>query len=133
MKKLIVLLIIILGISLVAYAGATKCDLVKHTAAVDDESGWLIVNTNPQKTILVFQVDGLPVGEDIHYYAYYTDGQTIYPLGELKVNKFGSGHLNVSVSVDDAPSFDSFFIGVSNAETIPMNGSTVVLVRWPLP
>ncbi|TET74528.1 MAG: hypothetical protein E3J56_02275 [Candidatus Aminicenantes bacterium] len=100
MKKTAILLaiVMVLGISLVAYAGATKYTLPAGSAATTTESGWVIVNTNPQMTILNFQVDGLPVGSGQQYWAYYKyPGVAPVVLGELKVNKKGSGHLNAHV------------------------------------
>ena len=122
MKKLIVILVIILGISLIAYAGVTKIDLAQWRAAVEDESGWVIVNINPQKIILEFQVDGLPVGE---YWAYYWDfNSDPVVLGQLKVNKFGSGHLNAHVSEGIS---ESFQVGIADDISVVIGNDQVVL------
>jgi len=117
MKKLIILLVIILGISLVAYAGATKYTLNQCDQATGTESGWVIVNTNPQMTVLEFQVDGLPVGSGEQYWAYYlpVGAPPVVILGEIKVNKFGSGHLNARVP----GGISNFWVGVANRSTTP--------------
>ena len=133
MKKIIILsMILILGISLVAYAGATKYELMPHVAAVADESGWVIVNTNPQKMILNFQVDGLPVDDNQEYWAFYYnyDTKVLEVLGQLKVNKFGSGHLNAHVSEGIS---ENFQVGVANCETGIGNSDVVLYVIVPLP
>jgi hypothetical protein len=119
MKKIIILLIIILGISLIAYAGANEYPL-EQGCSPDvnlNEGGWVIVNTNPQKTILNFHVDGLTVGNGERYWAI---GRPVGApsgdaeiFGELKVNKFGSGHLNVHV----AGGISDYYIGVECKRT----------------
>ena len=137
MKKLIILLIIILGISLVAYAGANKYELGQHTPAFGTETGWVIVNTNSQMMVLEFQVDGLPLDVNQQYWAFYYnyDTSSLEVLGQLKVNKFGSGHLNAHVSEGIS---EHFQVGVAvTADPIadPINNGNVVLyyVVVPLP
>jgi hypothetical protein len=131
MKKIIILLILILGISLVAYAGATKYTLMEHNGT-GSETGWVIVNINPQKTILEFQVDGLTAGEK--YRAFYWDYALPYSgiieIGELKVNKFGSGHLNVHLSEGIS---EPCQIGVWVSEDDISNSNVVLYVELPLP
>jgi len=129
-KKLIILLILILGISLVAYAGATKYTLIEYNDSGTE--GWVIVNINPQKTILVFQVDGLTAGEK--YRAFYWDYALPYSgiieIGELKVNKFGSGHLNVHLPEGIS---ESCQIGVWMSESVISPSNVVLYVELPLP
>jgi hypothetical protein len=132
MKKLLILsILLILGISLVAYAGATKYELIPYKTAGDNTSGWVIVNTNPQKMILEFQVDGLPVDNNQEYWAYYYnyDTKELEVLGQLKVNKFGSGHLNAHVSEGIS---ENFQVGVANCENMA-DGDVTLYVIVPLP
>ena len=133
MKKLIILLIIILGISLIAYAGATKYTLVLGCSSdiANTESGWVIVNTNPQMTILEFQVDGLVVGEGERYWAIGRPVGSLAGvakiLGELKVNEFGSGTLNVHIP----GGISDYFIGIENEDKTPPDGCWILYVQIP--
>lgn len=121
MKKTAILLTIalVVGISLAAYAAATQYTLslggAKSTPPT--ESGFAIVNDNPQKTVIQIQVRGLPSG---NYYAFYkkieNGSHNYYPLGQLKVNKIGSGHLHKN----ETPRIERpYWIGVLNTSPAP--------------
>ena len=130
MKKIIILLIIILGISLVAYAGATKLFL-DPGCSYTGGSGWVIVNTNPQMTILEFQVDGLAVGESQRYWVIGrpvgAPNEDAEIFGELKVNEFGHGTLNVRVQ----GGISDFYVGIEDDGEPPHDGCWVLYVQIP--
>ena len=124
MKKIAVLLAIalVLGVSLAAYAGATKYVLDQGTAADGTESGFVVVNFPKEgKAIGQFQVRGLDPNED--YWAYVRDDGDITILGLLKVNKHGSGHLHV-VADPGEPSTPGVEIGIT---TDGVDASTQIL------
>lgn len=131
MKKraMLIAVALVVGIALAAYAGATKYALDTGPAGTT-ESGWVIVNNNPQKTIVNFQVDGLPVAAGQQYWAYYLDPPNLVQiLGELKVNKKGSGHLNAHVA-GGIPS--GSYLGVANRDSpLPTSSQVVLFITLP--
>lgn len=125
MKKIAILLTIalVLGISLAAYAGATRYVFDHfYTTITGNESGFAVVNNqtngpNP-KTIIEIQVRGMDPSTP--YWGYYHlggVGDTWISLGELKINKSGSGHVHAKVT----PALSgSFWVGVSQADPATM-------------
>lgn len=115
MKKTTMLLAIalVVGISLVAYAGATKFTLTQGKAATDTESGFAIVNddTDEEQTIIQFQVRGMAPGTYWAYYKYPSKFPVV--LGQLKVNKRGHGHYHANVPILSR----WYWLGVSNTPT----------------
>jgi len=98
MKKLIILLIIILGLSLIAYAGATKEDLVKGPGAVGihvNASGFVIINETPEgDTTTVVQIQVRDAAANCTYYV----RSNAEPRGSFTTNKKGSGHFHLNLS-----------------------------------
>lgn len=128
MKKIALLLIValVLGISVMAYAGSTKYILEQGLAASGSESGFVIVHwVKEGKAIGQFQVRGLTPGD---YWAYVEDPPDLpMVLEKLKVNQKGSGHLHVMG--DDAEPSDGFWLGIADTDTGITSGN-VVLVIW---
>ena len=130
MKKIAVLLTIalVLGVSLAAYAGATKYTLTQGSAASGTESGFVVVNFPKEgKAIAQFQVRGLAPGD---YWAYYLDPSNPPSeiIGMVKVNKSGSGHLHVMT--DEAEPIPGFWLGIANRDSPPPTSSEVILYTW---
>ena len=97
MKKFIVLLIIVLGLSLIANAAVLKLDFYEFVNnSVDGELAegcFAIVNYDPEgntEAVIQIQVRGLEAGE-------YELRSKKEILGSFTTNKKGSGHLHVNV------------------------------------
>jgi len=104
MKKLIILLIIILGLSLVAYAGATKVEFFRGPV-VDEEdehsgiNGFAIINKTPEgNTTAVVQIQ---VRDAAANFTYHVQSKSI-PRGSFTTNKKGSGHFHFNCSLEEA-------------------------------
>ena len=101
MKKLIILLIIILGLSLVAYAGATKVVFIQGQGAVGDHadaSGFAIRNETPEgNTTAVVQIQ---VRDAAANFTYHVQSGGI-PRGSFTTNKKGSGHFHFNCSLEE--------------------------------
>ena len=124
MRKTTILLaaVLVVGIALAAYAGATKLMLTAQQGNAG-ETGFVVVNdANSQKTIFQFQMRGGMQGT--RYWGYYHlggSGDTWISLGEFKVNKKGSGHLHATVT----PCLDRpYWVGVSNLDPADPGMST---------
>jgi len=113
MKKTAIVLAVLLvvGIAVAAYAGATKLTLTARQGNVG-ETGFVVVNdANAQKTIFQFQMRGGTPGTKYWGYYYLIPGDTWILLGEFKMNNSGSGHLHATVtSCLNRP----YWVGVSN-------------------
>ena len=137
MKKTTILLtlVLVVGIALAAWAGATKIDLYLDTqqlagqAEAPGASGFVIVNENPRKTVIQFQVRGLTAGE--RYWAYYfaVPGGPHKVLGELKMNNFGSGHLHVNFPGTIA---STYWLGVCDTDENPVAANQVLRMSAPI-
>jgi len=129
MKKIALLLVItlVLGLSVVAHAGATKYTLTQGFSADGTESGFVVVNFPKEgKAIGQFQVRGLDPNKD--YWAYYYDpAQSPEVIGMVKVNKRGSGHLHVAT--DEAVEIPGFWLGIADTDT-GITSADVVLYTW---
>lgn len=134
MKKtgILLALLLVVGIVVVAYAGAINIPLVldKKNSGGDEEnpaaSGFVIVNQNPRKTIVEFQVRGLTPDEDYWAYYYSETDPGWYEIGELKMNKFGSGHVHKNMDRFDS---GDYWFGVSAEGQDEMNGDSQVLIH----
>lgn len=118
MKKIAVFLAValVLGISLATYAGAPKFTLLNGPCvrATGEESGFAIVNdANGQKTVIQIQVRNMSPGT---YYVYFGTGGVYDTLGQLKLNKLGSGHFHTSVSpvLPRSTNGTKYWLGVSD-------------------
>jgi len=100
MKKLIVLLIIILGLSLVAYAGATKVVFIQGPGAVDEHSeasGFAIINETPEgATTTVFQIQVRSAAANFTSCVW-----SFAARGSSTTNKKGAGHFHLNLSPED--------------------------------
>ena len=100
MKKLIVLLIIILGLSLVAYAGATKVVFFQGPGAVGEHSeasGFAIINETPEgATTTVVQIQVRGAAANFTYYVWSEESR-----GSFTTNKKGSGNFHLNLSPED--------------------------------
>jgi len=130
MKKVALLLVVVLvlGISVMAYAGATKYTLTLGDAADGTESGFVVVNFPKEgKAIGQFQVRGLDPDKD--YWAYYKEpSKPSEVIGMVKVNQSGSGHLHVMT--DEAEPIPGFWLGIANRDSPPPTSSEVILYTW---
>ncbi|MBA7492126.1 hypothetical protein ES702_02675 [subsurface metagenome] len=131
MKKTGILLtiLLVLGIAVVAYAGAIKVSLYPDTAnagALEDPaaSGFVIVNQNKQGAIAQFQVRGLTPGKQYWGYCYDIAAASFIDIGELKMNKFGSGHLHAANGPVPA---GNYWFGVSDVDPDGMTAANQVL------
>ena len=120
---------LILGISLVAYAGAIKVSLSRDTAnagALEDPAarGFVIVNQNKQGAIAQFQVRGLTQGKQYWGYCYDVTATSFIDIGEFTMNKSGSGHLHAANG--PVPAGDYWF-GVSDVDPDGMSAANQVL------
>ena len=101
MKKLIILLIIILGLSLVAYAGATKVVFFQWLGANGihvDASGFVIINETPEgDTTTVVQIQVRDAAPNFTYYV-RSKGET---RGSFTTNIKGSGSFHLNLSPED--------------------------------
>ena len=104
MKKIIILsILLILGLSLVAYAGATKVVFFQGDAATgihEDASGFAIINETPEgetTTVVQIQVRDAAAGFTYHVRSNGED------RGTFTTNKNGSGsfHLNLNPEPED--------------------------------
>jgi len=104
MKKIIILsIILVLGISLMAFAGAEKkvtLDRVDFVVGEEDASGWAIINYTPPDEVgavgvtVQIQVSGLLPNHD---YAYRSLG---VDLATFTTNSKGKGHFHANLSSD---------------------------------
>ena len=129
MKKLIILLIIILGLSLVAYAGTTKVVFVQDDGATGshvDASGFAIINETPKgATTTVVQIQVRDAAADFTYYV----GSNKEFRGSFKTNKKGFGNFHLNLSPEDIKLGP--YLAIRSA---PGGGTaTLVLVYPPLP
>ena len=101
MKKLIILLIIILGLSLVAYAGGTKVEFFQCDGAVGEHinaSGFAIINETPEGDITtVVQIQVRDAAANFTYYV-RTKGVT---RGSFTTNINGSGKFHINLTPED--------------------------------
>jgi len=71
------------------------------------------------------------VGEDVQYWAYYAFSTTeVYELGQLKVNKKGSGHLNAHVPEGISEPFQVGVALTADLDADPIDNDNVVLYVW---
>ena len=105
MKKTTMLLAItlVLGISLVAYAGATKVVFFQGPGAVDEHenaSGFAIINETPEDDIeTVVQIQIRNAAPNFTYYV-WSAGES---RGSFTTNKRGSGHFHLNLRSGDTP------------------------------
>ena len=132
MKKTGVLLtgLLVLGIAVVAYAGAIKVSLYPDTnqaGALEDPaaSGFVILNQNKQGGIAQFQVRGLTPNKQYWGYCFDIAANSFMDMGEFKMNKFGSGHLHAANG--PLPEGDYWF-GVSDVDPDGMAAANQVLI-----
>lgn len=111
MKKMAIPLVIalVMGVSLAAYAGATK-SVLDPSHAEDGTTGFVVINdADVQKTIFQFQIRGGGPGKS--YWGYYWKDDSYSSLGKFKMNKSGSGHLHSYVKPPLTP---PYYVGVSD-------------------
>ena len=133
MKKTGILLtvLLVLGIAVVAYAGAIKIDLfldMNQAGEKEDPaaSGFVIVNQNKQGAFAQFQVRGLTPGKPYWGYCFYIPDNDFTDIGKLTMNKFGSGHLHAASKIETPPAGDYWF-GVSDMDPDVMTAANQVL------
>ena len=134
MKKTGILLtvLLVLGIAVVAYAGAIKIDLyldMKQAGQNEDPaaSGFVIVNQNKQGAFAQFQVRGLTPGKQYWGYCYYVADASFFDIGEFTMNKSGSGHLHAA-SEEGPPPAGNYWFGVSDVDPDGMTAANQVLI-----
>ena len=114
MKKLIILLIIILGLSIVAYAGATKVVFFQWLGANGihvDASGFAIINETPEgDTTTVVQIQVRDAAPNFTYYV-RSKGET---RGSFTTNIKGSGNFHLNLSQENYKLGDYITIRSSN-------------------
>jgi hypothetical protein len=101
MKRLIILsIILILGLSLVAYAGVTKVVFFQGSGAKDahsDASGFAIINETEGDTTTVVQIQVRDAAASFTYFV-WSNGK---PRGSFITNKKGSGNFHLNLSQED--------------------------------
>jgi len=146
MRKIALLLIValVLGISVMAYAGPTKytLTLTQGDGAVGTESGVVILNfpklPGPDMDdfgIIIgrFQVRGLNPNLDYWVYSQENLGEEFELKGKVKVNKRGFGHfVAMTNEAWQDPAEDSFYLGIVNDEN-PTDVNVVLSAEalWP--
>lgn len=99
--RMAIVVALVLGISLVSYAGATKVDLVPGPDWDSSTTGFMVVNYTPGgavETTIQIQIRGA-VGEAV--YEVWSGGKF---FGDFSTNKKGSGHIHINLG-PDAESF----------------------------
>ena len=133
MKKTTVLLIgvLVLGISLVAYAGATKVVFSQGPGAVDDHvnaSGFAIINETPEgNTTTVVQIQIRNAAPTFTYYV-WSEGES---RGSFTTNKKGFGHFHLNLSPTDTGL--GYWLSIRSSDEIAPGNTNLVLVypSWP--
>ena len=138
MKKTGILLtvLLVLGIAVVAYAGAIKVSLYRDTdnaGALEDAaaSGFVIVNQNKQGAFAQFQVRGLTPGKPYWGYCFYVPDNDFTDIGKLTMNKSGSGHLHAASKI--VPPAGNYWFGVSDVDPDGMTDATHQVLRMDSP
>ena len=118
MKKLIILsIILILGLSLVAYAGVTKVVFFQGPGAKDahsDASGFAIINETPEgDTTTVVQIQVRDAAAKFTYYVW----SNAVSRGSFTTNKKGSGNFHLNLSPEDTVL--GYWITIRTSDGIP--------------
>ena len=133
MKKIIILsLLLILGLSLVAYAGATKVVFFQGPGAVGDHkdaSGFAIINETPEgATTTVVQIQVRDAAANFTYYVYSAGSR-----GSFTTNIKGSGNFHLNLSPED--SVLGFWLNIRTSDEVPADNLNLNMVLvypvWP--
>lgn len=126
MKKgaMLIATVMVLGISLVAYAGGAQKVYFEQTTAcvgVDDgvhanAEGWVIINLTPTgATEVVIQIQ-IRDAADHWSYAVYSGGDL---LGSFTTNKKGHGHFHCNLPEDTLGEYINIWNHVKNGPDLP--------------
>jgi hypothetical protein len=127
MKKLIILsIILILGLSLVAYAGVTKVVFFPGPGATgkhENASGFAIINETPEgDTTTVVQIQVRDAAASFTYFV-WSNGES---RGSFITNKKGSGNFHLNLSSEDTVLGD--WITIRTSDEIPADNLNFILV-----
>jgi len=138
MKKLIILsMILILGLSLIAYAKVTKAELAEegdqvlgHVDPHENASGFVIINETPKgDTITVVQIQVRDAAPGWTYYVFSGKENR----GSFTTNKKGSGSFHLNLGPLDTPLGGRITIRSSDDRPGPPNRNTNVVLQYKFP
>jgi hypothetical protein len=128
MKKLIILsIILILGLSIVAYARVTKVVFFPYPAGATGEhenaSGFAIINETPEgDTTTVVQIQVRDAAASFTYFV-WSNGES---RGSFTTNKKGSGNFHLNLSPEDTELGE--WITIRTSDEIPEDNLNLNLV-----